>query len=252
MLAPLKWLHVKTWLHHYIALLSLCYTEIQGVLQHSKSKLCVLPKYKEDVNNSAVVLTAKCSEKPARFRSLTDGSLQHVNSGMCLVPKDSCMALRKDTELVLNDQCGMEKSVFSFTEKDSLMHVMSKMCVSPSSSPVSNEDTTMVVLNTLCDSTDNQFQLVTGNLIYVFSIVCRGYYKCRLLIGQSLFSKSCFNSLVPMPTPTSLPVRANCGEVMISHSVLVIGGVNAKPGAWPWQVGLLIRIQYMYISEPNI
>ncbi|CAB4010162.1 chymotrypsinogen B-like, partial [Paramuricea clavata] len=178
--------------------------EIQGVLQHSKSKLCVLPKYKEVANNSAVVLTAKCSEDPARFRSLADGSLQHIDSAMCLGPKDGCITSSKDTELVLMDQCGKKETEFSFTEKGSLMHVMSKTCARPSSYPVSNEDTTMVVLNALCDSTKNKFELVT----------------------------------VPMPTPTSLPVAGNCGQVMLAKSVLVIGGVNAKRGAWPWQVAL--------------
>ena len=41
-----------------------------------------------------------------------------------------------------------------------------------------------------------------------------------------------------MPTPTSLPVQGSCGEVMLSEAeALVVGGVSAKPGAWPWQVG---------------
>ena len=127
----------------------------------------MLPKYKEVANNSVIVITAKCSEKFARFRSQTDGSLQHVESGMCLAPKDSCIALPKDSELVLNDQCGKKETVFSFTEKGSLMHAVSKMCVSPSSSPVSNEDTTMVVLNTACDSTETKFEFLSGKLIKV-------------------------------------------------------------------------------------
>jgi hypothetical protein len=57
-------------------------------------------------------------------------------------------------------------------------------------------------------------------------------------------NKNRFEFLVPMPTPTSLPVAGNCGQVMLAKSVLVIGGVNAKPGAWPWQV----RFSYTAIS----
>ncbi len=140
-------------------------------MQHSLSKLCVLPKYREVANNSVVVLTAKCSENAARFRSLTDGSLQHIDSGMCLGPKDGCMALVKDTELVLIDQCGKRETEFSFTEKGNLMHVVSKTCARPSSYPVSNEDTTMVVLNAFCDPTKNKFELVTGKFVRAFHVI---------------------------------------------------------------------------------
>ena len=118
------------------------------------------------MNNSVVQLTAKCSESVASFRSLIDGSLQHINTGMCLSPKDGCGKSLKDAELVLIDQCGNKETEFSFTGKGSLMHVMSKTCVSPSSDPVTNEDTTLLVLDTVCDSTKNKFELMTGKFIY--------------------------------------------------------------------------------------
>ncbi|XP_028402730.1 chymotrypsin-like protease CTRL-1 isoform X2 [Dendronephthya gigantea] len=178
--------------------------EIQGVLQHSNSKLCVVPKYQQVVNNSVVMLTAKCSESFARFRSLTDGSFQHIDSGMCLGPRGGCIKSSRDAELVLLDLCGIEETEFSFTEKGSLMHVMSKTCARPSSYPVTNEDTSMIVLNSLCDTPRDKFEFVT----------------------------------VPMPTPTSLPGIGNCGRPTLSKAALVIGGVNAKPGAWPWQAAL--------------
>ena len=139
--------------------------DIQGVLQHFKSKLCIIPKYENPSNNNVVVLAAGCSAPNALFRSLSDGSLQHVVTEMCLSPKGKCEKPSDDTELVLVDQCRKKETVFSFTDEGSLMHVMSKSCARTSSYPVSTKETTMVILNSVCDPTKFKFEMVTGGCV---------------------------------------------------------------------------------------
>ena len=127
------------------------------------------------------MLTAKCLENAARFRNLAQGSLQHVDSGMCLSPKDGCMKSLKDTELVLIDQCGKKETEFSFTDEGSLEHMASKTCARPSSTPVTNEDTTLIVLNAQCDPSNNRFELVTGK-----GPVTRCNFSCNLQRNSTL------------------------------------------------------------------
>lgn len=172
---------------HGFTCIFLFLTDMRGIIQHSMSKLCMLPKYTDVANNSAVVLTARCSEYLALFRSLADGSLQHASSGMCLGPKDGCLKSLKDTELVLLDQCGKMESEFSFTEKGSLMHTSSRTCARPSSYPVSNKDTTMIVLNSVCDPTKNKFDFVTGRYTIFFLFIPLGIFYCIYLFTKFFY-----------------------------------------------------------------
>lgn len=109
-----------------------------GLVRHNVSNgrnLCLNPENGGvPTLDTRAVLTANCSTSSPynKFRTLFDGTIQHVQSGMCLHPKGGASVPAAGTELVFWPVCKQESIKFEMTQSDSLRQLSSGYCLHPS------------------------------------------------------------------------------------------------------------------------
>lgn len=103
--------------------------------------------------DTRAVLTSNCSatDPGNKFRMLFDGTIQHVESGMCLHPRGGSSTPGNGTELMFWPSCGANTGAagayirFENTLKNSLRQLSSGMCLHPNGGSAKPANGTKVV-----------------------------------------------------------------------------------------------------------
>mgnify|MGYP006149402361 FL=1 len=125
-----------------------------AVIRHNGNNLCLNPEGGGvPTYDTRAVLTSNCSatDPGNKFRRLFDGTIQHVESGMCLHPRGGSSTPGNGTELVFWPACGAKSGRngayirFENTLKDSLRQLSSGMCLHPNGGSATPANGTKVV-----------------------------------------------------------------------------------------------------------